>query len=590
MPSFLGELKRRSVLKVALTYTVAAWVLVQVVVTVEEPLGLPGWFDTFAIVALAIGFPIALILAWAFNITREVPSGARSHAAPDALAANGATGEAPPKSERENALEEPEILRHSVAVLPLENLSPKPEDAYFAAGIHEEILNFLSRIKDISVIARTSVKKYADTTLSIREIAKELRVATIMEGSVRYAGDRVRVTVQLIDAATEGHLWSEVYERKLTDVFAIQADIATQVTRALQATLSPAERRGAETRPTASADAYALYLKAMARFGEGDGATAPSTPPSVRAGIQAILDAAIDADPEFALPYGVKSLLYAILPLYDPITEQDWSDRCNDCNELLSRNANKALALDPSLSFPHLALAMNHQFNWRGRDAEEAYVRAFERKPNDSMLLTWYSTLKYLTEDFDDAIRLGERAVTVDPANSLAYTFLGMTFHSAGYFRKSIDVQQNASAAHPESALPHLHRALPEYALGHEAQALAALRLADRLLPDQAAPALHVHIAYGLSRLGQRQDTERLLAKLRSMLGERYVDPIVWVWADLAVGENVRAAESLRKALTKPELRQEPFVRNFIRENAWRDPALDEPEFVELREQLRFVE
>jgi TolB-like protein len=290
--SFLGEIKRRKVWQVAAVYVGVALAVIGLIDGVSEPLSLPSWFDTVVIVLLAVGFPIALVLAWAFDLTpagvvRTPPSdampedgaplGMPQQSVPTAEQATPSAEQAPPRSQaalsppNESIEPRPEFLRNSVAVLPLENLSPNPDDGYFAAGIHEEILNCLTKIKDLSVIARTSVKKYRDTDKSIAEIAAELGVGTVMEGSVRYAGDRVRVTAQLIDAATQDHLWSEVYERDLADVFAIQADIAAKIAAALEAEFSVAEREGIEKLPTSSPTAYALYLRALAIIQEQGG-------------------------------------------------------------------------------------------------------------------------------------------------------------------------------------------------------------------------------------------------------------------------------------------------------------------------------
>jgi TolB-like protein len=155
------------------------------------------------------------------------------------------------------ASDAPAVLENSIAVLPFENLSPNPDDAYFAAGIHEEILNQLTKISDLSVIARTSVMQYGGVHRPISEIARELRVGTVMEGSVRYAGDRVRITAQLIDAASGAHLWSEAYERQLQDIFGVQLDIATQIADALKVELSPGEAADIATRVTENQEAYA---------------------------------------------------------------------------------------------------------------------------------------------------------------------------------------------------------------------------------------------------------------------------------------------------------------------------------------------
>ncbi len=180
--SFLGEIKRRKVFQVAAVYAIVAWVLIQIIVSIEEPLGLPDWMDTFIIVLVIAGFPLAVVLSWAYDMTPAGIVRTKHLKSSDEISQQSITAAA---QEEESPAD---LLPNSVAVLPLENLSPDPNDAYFAAGIHEEILNYLTKIKGLSVIARTSVKKYVGTDKSIAEIAAELGVGTVMEGSVRYAG------------------------------------------------------------------------------------------------------------------------------------------------------------------------------------------------------------------------------------------------------------------------------------------------------------------------------------------------------------------------------------------------------------------
>ncbi len=597
--SVLGEIKRRKVFQVAVVYAVVAWLLVQIVDIVNDPLNLPAWFDTVAIVSLMLGFPIAMVVAWAFDIT---PAGVVRTPASDTVAETGVSVSAThqPIQSPEQASPSPpggsgerrsELLRNSVAVLPLENLSPNPDDAYFAAGIHEEILNYLTKIKDLSVIARTSVKKYMDTDKSISEIAGELGVGTVMEGSVRYAGERVRVTAQLIDAATENHLWSEVYERDLADVFAIQADIAAKIADGLEAEFSAAERESIEALPTTgSSEAHALFLKSQALFGQGDTALLGTTPASVRANIQSKLDQAIGLDPEFAHPYAMKALLYAVSKTYDPIKEKDWLKRCAELDEYVRLNAEKALALNANLGLPHFALALHHQINWRGEHAREAYERALELRPNDSNVLTWYSVLKWSSEAFGDAVRLAEKALALDPGgNPLVYVNLGIYLHASGDHSASANILEKASKAHPGSAFPYLLRTLPELALGNEARARQGMRLADQLMPDDSAPTIRAHVAYGYGMLGQREDAKRVWNRTEEMIGDRFVDPIVRVWGCLALGESDQALQWLHKA-ENPEYRQEIWLRTFMKQNTWADPILDQPEFVEARSRLGFGE
>lgn len=582
--SFWSELKRRKVVQVAVAYAVTSWLLAQIVVTIKTPLSLPGWTDTLVIVLLAVGFPIALILAWSLELTpggvartRPLGSGGGNRVETARAADSASATSARP------------VLRNSVAVLPFDNLSPNADDAYFAAGIHEEILSYLTKIKDVNVIARTSVKHYAETSKPISEIAAELAVGTVMEGSVRYAGDRVRVTVQLVDAATQNRLWSEVYERDLADVFAIQADIAANVAEALEAELSSGERRSLESPPTTkSSEAHALYLKAQALIGQGD-VIYVTSPPSIRASVQSNLDKVIALDPEFAYPYALKALLYAISRIYDPVREQDWLEYSAEVDEAVRVNAVKALSQASDLALPHLALALNHQFNWRGNEAQDAYERALELGPNDSGTLHWYSGLKWLRREFGEAIRLARQAVALDPGNIPAHSFLGLILHSACDEQASLDVFEEAIALHPGSAHLYLHGAIPEVALGNEARALEMLRLADQLMPDGAAPAVQVHVAYGFACLARHDDAARRIHKVEGMIGDQFVDPAVRVWAALANGDRDEALACLRRAVEQPEYRQEVFVRGFIEENTWSDPVLDEPEFAALRGRLELT-
>ncbi len=480
-------------------------------------------------------------------------------------------------------------LRNSVAVLPLENLSPNPNDAYFAAGIHEEILNYLTKIKNMNVIARTSVKRYANTDKSISEIAKELGVSTVMEGSVRYAGDRVRVTAQLIDGMTEQHIWSEVYERDLADVFSIQADIAKNIAGALEAEFSSAEETSIEALPTTgSSEAHALYLKAQALFGQDDTAIAVTASPGIRADIQSLLDRAIKLDPGFAHLYATKALVLSVAKIYDPIGEQDWVARRAEIDESVRFNAEKALSLNTNIGSPYFALALNHQFNWRASQAREAYDRALALNPNDSNLLGWYSMFRWFSGHFDEAVRLGQRAVALDPANAYPLSFLAMALHAAGNDKGAADAYDRASALRPGSPLPYLHRAMPEIALGNEARALEGLKLANQLLPDVAPPQLHMHLAYGFSRLGRHEDAKKIVDGIEGRTAGTFVDPIIWVWGHLALGEPVEALRVLNQAIETPQHRQEIFVRTFIKQNSWADPVLEQPAFVVARRGLVF--
>ena len=252
--SFFGELKRRRVFTVAAAYLVASWVIIEVSSVIEGPLQLPEWLDTMVIVLLALGFPIALILSWAYDLT------------PKGIVRTADEQDSPPDEPDKTASEPPpapaKIIENSIAVLPFENLSPNAEDAYFAAGVHEEIINQLAKIQNLNVIARSSVMQFKDAARHVTDIATELRVGTVMEGTVRYAGERARVSALLVNGETGTQLWSESYDGSLEDFLDIQIEIAREIVRAMNVQLGSGDRALLEEKSFDNPLAYDLYLRA----------------------------------------------------------------------------------------------------------------------------------------------------------------------------------------------------------------------------------------------------------------------------------------------------------------------------------------
>src|SRR5213595_3754154 len=316
---FLGELKRSNVYKVAVAYAVVGWLLVQVATQVFPFFEIPNWAVRLVVLAIVIGFPIALVIAWAFELTPEglkrtedvdlAAQGSRkSHAwiyivivgaafsiglifVGRYTARNAATGA---RTEAATGLS---IPQKSIAVLPFENLSDDKGAAYFADGIQDEILTKLAGIADLKVISRTSTAKYKSKPEDLKTVSQQLGVATVLEGSVQKAADKVRVNVQLIDARADSHLWAKTYDRDLADVFAIQSEVAQEIADSLQAKLSPAEANTLATAPTNDTAAYDLFLKGEFQL---RAANLSLRPESFEEGItwyqQAIL-----RDPHFAL-------------------------------------------------------------------------------------------------------------------------------------------------------------------------------------------------------------------------------------------------------------------------------------------------
>src|SRR5438270_8816894 len=268
MAGFFEEVKRRKVYRAAVAYAVVAGGAIQLASAVFPAWDLPSWALRLVIVFLLIGFPIALILAWAFDVTPQgiratpsAPAAPRRRRNVVALVVIGIVVSAgagffllPRASARK--------LDKSIAVLPFENLSDDKENAFFADGIQDDILTNLSKIGELKVISRTSVMPYRGKATNVRDIGKQLGVSNILEGSVRRSGNKVRVNVQLIDANSDEHIWASDYDRDITDVFAIQTDLAQKISDALQAKLSPAEKSRIERKPTENGEAYLAFVQA----------------------------------------------------------------------------------------------------------------------------------------------------------------------------------------------------------------------------------------------------------------------------------------------------------------------------------------
>jgi TolB-like protein len=368
MSGFFEELKRRKVYRVAVAYVVAAGGIIQLASAAFPAWELPNWALRLVIVFLLIGFPIALILAWAFDVTPEgirttpkIESSRPTHRQRNiavlllvGLLISGAAGFflLPRASARR--------LDKSIAVLPFENLSDDKENAYFADGIQDDILTNLAKIGDLKVVSRTSVMGYRGKPSSLREIGKTLGVSAILEGTVRKSGNRVRLNVQLINAEDDGHLWAQEYDRDLTDVFAIQTDLAQKIAAELQAKLSPSEKAQLMRKPTENSEAYLAFVQAR------DLQTHQEDLEKLKQA-ERLYERALQLDSEFALAIaGYSQLESWIFHTYDPDPVR---------RDKARRLATRALGLRPDLPEGHLARGFAHYY---GDSDFDAALREFE--------------------------------------------------------------------------------------------------------------------------------------------------------------------------------------------------------------------
>ena len=419
MSGLWQELKRRNVIKVGIAYLIAAWVVAQVVGLVKEPLHLPPWFDTAVIVVLIIGFPFALIVAWAFERTPQgVRRTAREATAGDLEATENPDGfDALPYIAAEEA---------SVAVLPFVNMSSDPEQEYFSDGISEELLNQLAKVKGLHVAGRTSSFMFKGQHEDLRVIGQKLSVANILEGSVRKSGNRVRVTAQLIKAADGYHLWSESYDRELDDIFAIQDEIAHAVSNALSVTLGVGDL-GVSTR---NVEAYDEYLVARANF--------------ARAGrdnyLQAVtaLEKATSRDPEFVEAW-------ALLASVSTYLSGGWaSEREAEFRNKFAQAARQASAIAPQNpnALRVTSLLEGTQRHWR--EAESLMQAALAAAPADPLVLSSYQQFLLVVGRFSDAVEVIQQWARIEPLYVQPMATLGMVYEHAGKLDLAADAYRRA--------------------------------------------------------------------------------------------------------------------------------------------------
>jgi TolB-like protein/Tfp pilus assembly protein PilF len=597
-----AELKRRNVVKVALAYAIVAWLLIEISATLLPAFEAPDWILRVVVLLIGIGFVLAIILSWAFELT---PQGVvRTDDVSESESVTHVTGRkldfliiaalvlalgfvvvdnyvldesAEPEVADETAMPDPAppaeestgVLENSVAVLPFANLSADPDNAFFAAGIHEETLNQLVKIRHLSVISRTSVLRYENTELSIPEIASELNVQTILEGSVRYAGNRVRIAAQLIDAKTDEHLWSEIYDRDFSDIFAIQSDIAMNIANALHAEFSLAEQASLESIPTKSPVAYALYLRFLSNQPRNSSSDAEIT-----AGYE-LLNRAIAIDPDFALAYVALARLNLVYPeIVDKGLEQ---------SQARSRaNVDKALELDPTLGVAYTVAARAYTFSWDADNARIAFDKAQELSPLDPDVLGQRAWFEAATGHPDNAIRLSERAMALGAAAN----FFGQVLLLTGQHDRATVFYENSTTENPTVGILRIELGRLTAARGDYEEAVMHLRKAEGLQRDQEDGDLILAYAYGLAR--QREDASRLLDKFEKSNVGRDVPAMLLALGYLGVGDNDRAYEQLKLSIDDTTGVQLFIEVTLMKVNAFSDPVLNEPRFVELRSKMGF--
>src|SRR6266446_5081154 len=436
MSGFFEEVKRRKVYRVAVAYIIVAGGVIQLASAAFPAWELPNWALRLVIVLLLIGFPIALILAWAFDVTPEGIRSTPSAAAPRThrrrniimLVATGVMASAIAGFFLLPRVSSARKIDKSIAVLPFENLSDDKENAYFADGIQDDVLTNLSKIGDLKVISRTSVMPYRGKASNVREIGKALGVATILEGSVRRFGNRVRVNVQLINTENDQHIWAEDYDRDLTDVFAIQTDLAQKIVGELQAKLSPAEQARIERKPTENGEAYLAFVQAhdLQCAVEDTGKLKQS---------EQLYARAIELDPKFALALARYSQLQSwLFHTVEPTRERRQKARTL---------AEQALQLQPDLPEAHLAMGLSYYYGDNNYDAAQKEFEITRRGlPNESEVYLALAAIQRRQGKWAESTANFEKAASLNPKESWPLQNLAFNYEMLRNFdaaNKTID-------------------------------------------------------------------------------------------------------------------------------------------------------
>jgi len=570
--NFFAELRRRNVYKVAIAYAVVAWLLMQIATQVFPFLEIPNWAIRFVIMLIVIGFPIALVIAWAFELTPEglkrtefadeLPKkSARSRAWIYVVIIAGAisvslffVGRYTSSKQSGNA----ELPAKSIAVLPFENLSRDPDNAYFAEGVRDELLARLSKAADLKVISIRSTEQLKSSLDDLSQIARKFGVANILAGSVQRSSDQVRVNVQLVRGENNTHLWADTFDRKLTDIFAIESDIAKTIAEKLQTKFSGSEERAASAKPTENTEAHQLYLKGRYFWNRRTGENLKKA--------LAYFEQAAEKDPHYALAYTGIADSCGLIPIYSAGTSQEYHPRQRAA-------AQKAVELDDTLAEAHTSLAFVFAYDFEFAQAVKEFERAIALNPNYATAHHFYAvgTLAALGE-FDRAIAEVKRALELDPVSGIISASLGTVYTMARRYDEAIAQGRETVEMHPEFYWAHRFLGLALELKGATSEAITEYRKAFELYDDPVVLALLAHAEVSI---GKQNEARQILAQLTEEAKTRYVPAYAFAVIHLALGEKDQALDWLEKAARG----HDGLFINLIKVDPYLDPLRGDPRF-----------
>ena len=586
--SLFVELKRRNVFRAAAFYAASAWLLVQIATQVFPFFHISEWVVRWIVVAAAIGFPFAMMFSWLYEWT---PHGLQRES--EVAANESVTRESGKKldrwiiailvlavvllltnqfvlhrdEKRADIAPVAEISAKSIAVLPFDNLSRDPDNAYFAEGVQDEILTRLAKVADLKVISRTSTQRFKSAPTDLREIAKQLGVTHILEGSVQKAGDSVRVNVQLINALTDVHLWADTYDRKLTDIFAIESEIAKNVTENLKARLNDRAEEVLAARPTENPEAHELYLKGRYFWNRR------STASLRKAGDY--FQKAIDLDPKYALAYAGLADVHSLVPVYAGTAPQD------DVPKALAA-ARKAVDLDDRLAESHTSLGNALVSSVQLKAAEAEFRRALELNPNYATAHQWLAECLFGQGRFSESLAENERAHELDPLSLIINASYASSLAGAGRYEEAVQQARKTLDLDPELVPGHEILGQIYEDEGKLNEAIIEYSKANELGPT---PSNFAMLAHAYAKTGRMGETRKILDKLTDLSAQQYVGAYPLAVIHLALGEKGEALRLLEQSFVERDILLQGLYGS-IKIDKRLDPLRHDPRFQKLVERF----
>jgi adenylate cyclase len=545
--NFFAELKRRNVYKVAVAYAIVGWLLVQVATQVFPFFEIPNWAVRLVVLAIVIGFPIALVIAWAFELTPEglkrtedddlaQQSPRKSHAwiyivIVGALLSVGLFFVGRYSARNTASAARTELPAKSIAVLPFVNMSADKNDEYLSDGVSEELITALSKITGLQVKARTSSFAFKGKNEDIQKIGEMLHVSHLLEGSVAKAGNKLRITAQLIQASDGNHEWSDTYDREMQDIFAVRSEVAQQVADTLKVRLLGEDKRKIDKKPTENLEAYNLYRQG--RF-YADKLSEEGMTKAVP-----FFQQAIEKDPRFALAYAGMADNYVIA-----------ADAIIPPREAFSKAkeaALKAIELDDSLAEAHASLGLVHyHYDWDWPAAEQELKRAISLNPQSAQSYTLYTHYLAGMGRYDEAKKYGARALELDPLSVSAHWFLGWGAIYAGRSDEAIGFFSKALELDPNNPWTRWFLGRAYLLSGNSPRAIEEMETGLRFGPDDPLGLGFTGYVYAVT--GRRADALKILQRLDELQKRRFISTISRVYVYAGLGDKDKAFEWLEKA------------------------------------------